>query len=213
MVPKAFQYVVERLALVGPQLERATDVAEFLGLGRNQVRPIERTAGEVAEAEDGAGGLQAPHGPQGVRAPAVAGVNEDPGGERFAGRRRDEGVQVRLGDPRSGRVALALDGAPAAVALLRHEVDAGVGQIEPERRAGLRFPGSSAGRLLVELGDPLLPEPDLREALPVHRIRQEVGLHEPLEEASLLGLRLGNRPDVVQGALESVVGHGWRGRV
>ncbi len=91
-----------------------------------------------------------------------------------------------LRDLRAGCMAFALDGATAAPALLGHEVDAGIGAVEVRPRGG-----------------PLGPEPDVGETLPVERVLEEVRLHQPLEEAPLLGLGAGDGPDVVQGSLEA----------
>ena len=116
---------------------------------------------------------------------------------------------MRLADPRSRRVALALNGAPATITLFRYEVDTCVGQVELRRRWGAGFSNGSAGSLLVEERNPVLPEPNFREPFPVHRIFAKVRPHEPFEESSLLDFGLRNGTDVVEGALESVVAHGW----
>ena len=49
---------------------------------------------------------------------------------------------------------------------------------------------------------PLRPEPDLGEALLVEGVLQEVDLHQPLEEAALMGCGVGDSLDVVQCLLE-----------
>ena len=186
VVPEAGEHVVERGLLVGPQTEGLAAEGEVFRLAVREVGPIERSAGEVAEAEHGAGGLQMLDGPAGVRPPAVAGVHDDAGGERVAGRRGDEGVEMRLRDLRARRVTLALDGATAAPALLGDEVDARIGAVEVRPRGG-----------------PLGPEPDVGETLPVERVLEEVRLHQPLEETPLLCLGACDGPDVVQGPLEA----------
>ena len=85
VVPEAGEHVVERGLLVGPQTEGLVAEGEVFRRGAREVGPVERAAREVAEAEHGAGGLQALDGLAGVRPPAVAGVHDDAGGKGVAG--------------------------------------------------------------------------------------------------------------------------------
>ena len=91
--------------------------------------------------------------------------------------------------PRARGVALALDGADPALALLRDQVDAGIRAVET--RPGRR---------------PLGPQPDFGEAVAIERILLEIRLHQPLEQAALLDFGAGDGPDVIEYALEAV-GH------
>ena len=184
---EAGHHVVERGLLVGAQRERLTAQRQILRLAFGKIGPVEGPAGEVAKTEHGASGLQFGDGLDGVRPPAIAGVNDDAGGEGFPRRGGDERIQVRLADARAGRVALALNGAVAAVAFFGHQVDARVRAVEihPFRR-------------------PLGPEPNLGEALAVDGVQKEVGFHQSLEQTPLVGLRISDGADVVQCLLESV---------
>ncbi len=180
--------VFQGLPLMRPQPERLAPHPEGLGHFAHQVRPVDRPPIQVGKPQGAAGGHQALDRLPGVRPPLVAGVDDDPGREWPAGRRGDERVDMPLRDARSGRVALALDRAVAAVLLLRHQVDAHFGGVEVG--AGAR---------------PLGPQPDIRKPLiRVERILQEVALHQALEEAPLVDLRLRRGPDVSQRCLESV---------
>ena len=118
--------------------------------------------------------------------PAVAGIDDDAGGEGVAGRCGDEGVEVGLPYLCAGRMALALDGTEAAPALLGHEVDARIGAVE-----------------IRSCGGPFGPEPDVGETFAVERVVEEIRLHQPLEEAPLLRLGVGDGPEVVQRSLEA----------
>ena len=188
VVPETGGHVVERGLLVAPQTEGFVAEGKVFRYAAHQVGPIERPAGEIAEAQHGAYGLQRFDGLAGVRPPAVAGVHDDAGGERVAGRSGDEGVEVGLRYLRTGRMAFALDGAVAAPALLGNEVDARIGAVEVRSHGG-----------------PFGPEPDVGETFPVERVVEEIRLHQPLEEAPFLGLGVGDGPDVVQCSLEAAV--------
>ena len=76
---------------------------------------------------------------------------------------------MRFRNPGARRVALALDGAVAAAALLGDEIDARIRAIESRLHPG-----------------PLGPQPHPGEPVLVERILDEVRLHQPLEEASLV---------------------------
>ena len=171
LILEAGHHIVERGLLVGAQREWLAAQRQVLRLAFGEVGPVEGSAGEVAKTEHGASRLQFGDGLDGVRPPAIASVNDDSGSEGFPRGGGDEGIQVRLADPRAGRVALALNGAVAAVAFFGHKVDAGVRSVEihPFRR-------------------PLGPEPNLGEALAVDGVQREVGFHQPLEQTPLVGL-------------------------
>ena len=186
--PEAGHYVVERGALMRAQAVGFAAEGQVLGPEAGEVGPVDGAGGEIAEPQHRARRLQVADGLDGVRPPAVAGVDDDGGGERVAGRGGEERVEGGLGNARARRVALALDGAETAAALLGDEVDAGVGGVEP------RPPRRPFG-----------PQPDVGEPLPVERVLQEIRLHQPLEEPPLPGLGAGGGPDAVQGPLESVV--------
>ena len=92
-----------------------------------------------------------------------------------------------LRNPRAGCVALALNGAVAAFALLGDQIDASIGAIESWLYRG-----------------PLRPQPDLGEAPLANRVLAEVRLHQPLEEASLVRFGIGNGSDMIQRSLKTV---------
>ena len=184
---EAGDHVVERGALVRAQAVGFAPERQVFRFAADEVRPVERTAREVAEAEHRAGGLQGQDGLDGVRPPSVSGIDDDAGREGVAGRGGDERVEVGLRYPCAGRVALALDGAMTALALLGDEIDARIGGVETGPRTR-----------------PLGPQPDVGEAFRVERVLDEVCLHQPLEETPLLGFGAGNGPDVVQRLLKAV---------
>ena len=68
------------------------------------------------------------------------------------------------------RVTLALDGAVAAGAFFRDQVNAGVGAIE-----------------IRVYRRPFLPQPDLGKTVLVERILEKVCLDQPFKEAALVG--------------------------
>ena len=181
-------HVVERGALMRAQAIGFAPEGEVFRFAMDEVRPVERAAREIAEAQHGTCRLERCDGLDGVRPPPVAGIDDDAGRERVAGRGGDEGVEVGLRYPGIGGVALALDGAEPALALFGDEIDAGVGGVE----AGPRT-------------HPFGPQPDVGEALPVERVLDEVPFHQPLEEAPLTGLGVGDGPYVVQHRLKAVV--------
>ena len=187
VIREALGHVVERGLLVGAERERLAAQRQILRLAAHEVGPVERSAGEFAKAEHGAGGPHRADGLDGVRPPTVAGIDDDACGEGFPCGGGDEGVQVWLADACAGRMALALDGAMAAVPFFGHQVDAGVRTVEIRARRR-----------------PLRPEPNLGEALPVDGILGEVRLHQPLEQTPLVGLRVGAGADVIQCLLETV---------
>ena len=88
------------------------------GAVADEVGPVDRACGEIGEAEHRAGWLEPLDGLGRVGSPCVSGVDDHAGGERLSRGRGDEGVEVRLGQARSGGVALALDGADSAVSSL-----------------------------------------------------------------------------------------------
>ena len=188
MLREAVDHVLERGALVRAEAIGFAPEGQVFRFAMDEVRPVERAARQIAEAQHGTCRLERRDGLDGVRTPPVAGIDDDAGGEGIAGRGGDEGVEVGLRDPRAGGVALALDGADAAAALLGHEIDAGVGAAE----AGPRT-------------HPFGPQPDAGEPLPVERVFDEVRLHQPFEEAPLTGLGVGDGPYVVQHRLKAVV--------
>ena len=96
---------------------------------------------------------------------------------------------MRLRYPRARGVALALDGADPARALLRDQVDADIRAVEirPGRR-------------------PFRPQPHIGETVPIKRVLLEIRFHQPLEEVALLDFGAGDGADVVEYTLEAV-GH------
>ena len=166
---EAAGHVVERGLLMGAQAERLALYRQRFRCLADQVWPIDRPAGKIAEAEYGAGGGQWCDGLRRGGAPLVAGIDDDACGERFTGRGRDEGIEVRLRYSRARRVALALNGAIAACAFYRDEIDARIAAREP------RLP-------LYPFG----PQPDISEPIPVEWVLDEVRLHQPFEKVALL---------------------------
>ena len=174
--------------LMGPEAERFAPEGQVFGLTVDRIRPVEGSAREVGEAQHGARRLQRNDGLAGVGAPRVAGVDHDARGERIARRGGDERIEMGFRNLRSGRVALALDGAVAALAFFRDQVDADVSGIE-----------------VLPEGGPFGPQPDIGEPFRVEGILDEISLHQPLEEASLLRFGAGDGPDVVQRSSKAIV--------
>ena len=141
---EAVDHVVERGALVRAQAVGFAPEGQVFRLAANEVRPVERAARQIAEAQHGTRRLERRDGLDGVRTPPVAGIDDDAGGEGVASGSGDERVEVGLRYSGAGGVALALDGADAAAALLGHEIDAGVGAAEAGPRT--RPFGPQAGR-------------------------------------------------------------------
>ena len=183
---EAGNHVVEGGLLVWPQAEGRMPQRQVLGVVSRQVGPVERTLRQVAEAQNGARRrLEASDRLAGVRPPLASRIHDDPAGEGLSVGRGEERIQMRLGDGRSRRVALALDGAVAAVALFGHQVDAGVRAVEA--RVARR---------------PVGPQPHLVEPIPVHRVFGEELPHQPLEERTLLAFGLRNGAELVEGLVE-----------
>ncbi len=185
--PEAVDHVVERSALVRAQAVGFAPEGQVFRLAANEVRPVERAARQIAEAQHGTRRLERRDGLDGVRTPPVAGIDDDAGREGVAGRGGDERVEVGLRYLGAGGVALALDGADADAALLGNEIDAGVRAAEAGPRTRL-----------------FGPQPDVGESLPVERVLDEVPFHQPFEETPLLGFRPDDGPDVVQRSLKPV---------
>ena len=186
---EAFDHIGECGLLMWPQAERLVLIGQVLRFVASEIRPVERAAGQIAEAKHKAPGLEMLDGLTGGRPPFVAGVHNDTGRERFARRGGDERIELGLRDSRARGVALALNGAVApAVSFLGNQIDPRIGAVE-----------------VGTLGCPLGPQPDRGEPLPVDGVLGEVGLHQPFEQASLVSLRLGDSPYVVQGPLKAVV--------
>ena len=184
---EAFSYVVERGLLMGPQTERLTPIRQRLRFFVDQIRPVERSAREIVETEHRASVLQWNDGLDRVRPPPIAGIDDDAGGKGLSGRGGDERIKMGLGNPRARCVALALNGAVAAFALLGNQINARIGTIESRRQ-----------------GRPLGPQPDMGEPFLVKGILDKVRLYQPLEEATLVRFGIGNGPDVVKGLLKAV---------
>ena len=182
------EHVVKSVLLMGAQRERLAAQAQVFRLAAQQVGPVDGPLGEIVVAQHAARRLQSVDGFARVGAPAVAGIDHQAGGEGVARRGGDEGIEVGLGDARARRVALALNGAVAAGALLGDKVDADVVGVE-----------------LVPLEGPFGPQPNPRETLLVNRVLAEVGAHQALEHRALLGLRLGVGADALERLLETAV--------
>ena len=187
MSREAPSHVVECGFLMRAQTERLAPIRQRLWFAVDQIGPVERSACEIAEAKHGACGLQRSDGLDRVRPPLIAGVDHDAGGEGIAGRGSDERIEMWLRNLRARCVALALNGAVSAFALLGDEIDPRIDAIE------VRLQGSPFG-----------PQPDLGEPFLIKGILDEVRLHQPLEEASLVGFGIGNGSDVIQRSLETV---------
>ena len=186
---EAFDHIVERGLLMRPQAERLVTIGQVLRFVSPEIGPVERTADQVVEPKHGERVLERRDGPEGIRSPSVAGVHDDAGREGLARRGGDERIELGLRDSRARGVALALNGAVApAVSFLGNQIDPRIGAIE-----------------IGTLDCPLGPQPDRGEPLPVDGVLDEVGLHQPFEQAPLVSLRIGDGPYVVQGLLKAVV--------
>ena len=169
------------------QAEQFALIRQRLRFAVDQIGPVERSACEIAEANHGACGLQRSDGLDRVRPPLIAGVDHDAGGEGTAGRGGDERIEVRLRNLRARCVALALNGAVTAFALLGDEIDTGIGAIE----TGLQ-------------NRPFRPQPDVGETFLVERVLHKLRFHQPFEEAPLVGFGIGDGSYVVQRSLKAV---------
>ena len=169
------------------QAEQFAPIRQRLRFAVDQIGPVERSACEIAEAKHRACGLQRSDGLDRVRPPLIAGVDHDAGGEGTAGRGGDERIEVRLRNLRARCVALALNGAVTAFALLGDEIDTSIGAIE----TGLQ-------------DRPFRPQPDVGETFLVERVLHKVRFHQPFEEAPLVGFGIGDGSYVVQCSLKAV---------
>ena len=157
---EAAGHVVERGLLMRSQMERFVPNRQRFRRCATQIGPVEWPLCEIAEAEHGAGRRQGRDGLRRVRPPLIAGIDDDARGERRARRGRDERIEMRLCHPRARRIALALDGAVAAPAFCRNEINARIAALEIRAR-------------LCPLG----PQPDVGEPVLVERVFDEVRLH------------------------------------
>ena len=179
--------IVERGLLMRPQTVRFMSEGQRFRLVADQIGPVEGRAEQIAEAKHRACRPEREDGLDRVRPPLVAGVDDDPCGERIASRRGDERIEMRFRNLRARRVTLALNGAVAARTLLCDQIDPRVSAIETALMLG-----------------PFGPPPDRGETLLVERILGEIRLHQPLEEAPLLDFGVGDGPYLVQRALKAV---------
>ena len=178
--PEPGPHRLDRLLLVLPRGERLGPPAERLRRLLEQVRPVHGPFRQVGELEHLDLGPLPPDHRQRVRPPSAPGVHDHAGGEVLLPGGGEERVEVALRDPGVRPVALALDGAEAAVALFGDEIHPGV-------------PGRAP-----EPDGPVGPPRDRGEPVPVERILQEVSPDQPLEERPLLGRRAGPLEDLVQ---------------
>ena len=136
------------------QAEQFAPIRQRLRFALDQIGPVEQSAREIAEAKHGACGLQRRDGLDRVRPPLIAGVDHDAGGEGIAGRGGDERIEMRLRNLCARCVALALNGAVTAFALLGDEIDARIGAIEIRLQGSPFGPQPNLGGTFPGKGDP-----------------------------------------------------------
>ena len=188
MLPEAARDIIECGLLVRLQSVELLAIGKIFRFSLDQIRPVERPAGETAEPKHLALRFQALDRLICIRSPRIPGVYKKAPCEWFPCGSGNERIKMFLGNVRVGCITLALDGAVATVAFLGYQVDPDVHAIEidPLRR-------------------PFRPKPDIAKTIPVERILDEVCFHQSLEKAALLGFGISNGPYVIQNGFKAII--------